>query len=247
MRLLCLLLLVALFSTDCWAASCPFCFGKLLPGTCACECSGKYLPPTCLFTALDDVTLTFTVNKSATSFSSELFQNAVELVTGGVQTYFVAARDVPSFHAMTVQLTMPGYTVQRVLASIAYGDPWTKQYAVIGAYPATPQQPSRGSSFDYILYQGNTVTISAMGVVWVGSALVLVLLVVFIDGSWLTNTTDEIGFSLLRGRRKKRVAPETLEDPRGDRYMTRTSDDRGNDGDSRAQLAGGSGRVSARH
>jgi hypothetical protein len=205
------LLLLLLPSCSSAAVACPFCFnGKTAIGTCICECKGKYLAPTCHFEALDDVTLSFTLNFTAAKFSSELFQNAVERVTGGVQTYFVSATDVPQFKAMRVLLTMPGYTVGRVLTSISYRDAWTLQWGVMGAYPLTPEQAAQPSPLDFVLLQSGSVTISVMGVVWVGSALVLVLLVMCIESSWSTNTSEELGFSILRGRKRK-VAPETSE------------------------------------
>lgn len=201
-------LLLLCFCASLATASCPFCFnGKLRDGTCICECNLKYLPPTCLYQALDDVTVTFVLNYSAATFSSELFQGAVERVTAGVQTYFVSATDVAKFNAMRVMLTMPGYLVSRILTSVQYVDPWVKEFSVMGVYPNTPDQPAKGDPLDVVLFQQGSIIISVTGIVWLGSALVLVLLALCVESSCSSNTTEEEGFSLRRGRKRK-VAPE---------------------------------------
>lgn len=186
---------------DTEAASCPFCFnGKITDTACKCECQLGYLPPTCSFTALENVTVYFTLNLSASQFSASMFKDAVERVIGiDARTVFVSAADVARFQATSVLVEMPGYAVERVVASaVRHGDPWALEWGVMSVFPVTPDPPSKPLSLDYVLYgQGSDTQVTLLGIIWVGSAAGLVTVALCLDSTCTSNAEEEITPELL--------------------------------------------------
>lgn len=160
--------------------------------SCECACDGNYQEPTCSFLITDNVSILFALNETASDFVAELFTNAVSYAASATAT-FVFAKNVSRFNKVVATLILPGYSVGRLLESVAYRDPWVSEYGVVSANVITPSQASSSSEFDYdhTFYQSGNITITLMGVVFLAAALVLFILMLII-GNLGSNNEDDI-------------------------------------------------------
>ena len=175
------------------ATTCPFCVnGRVVSGTCTCQCIGLYLPPTCSFTATENASMTIYTNMSASRMNSQHLMQAIAVASGLPTSALVYdyALNVSSFGATSVHVTMPGYAVQRLVLSIQLQDPWAQQFAVVSAYPAVPIVAAAARTTDLVLYQGKVVTVTISGVAWLGACAVLVAAITLAERHLLQNRLE---------------------------------------------------------
>lgn len=217
MAVLCLLLCLVHLFQGAAAVVCNCFNGHVVHiDSCACACNAGYLEPTCTFGVNDIVPISFSLNMTAAAFSSELFTNAVSFAASATAT-FVTAKNVSKFNAVRATVSMPGYTVSRVLDSVELRDPWVAEYKVISAHVVTPGAATDSSEFDvdYTFYEAGNIVVTLMGVVYLAAALVLAVGLVAIDSS-MTHNSDEYMMGGIGGhdrpRREKRQKPARTAD-----------------------------------
>lgn len=205
----------------------------LSSSSCDCACKSGYLPPTCSFGIADTVRLIFYINQTSSDFVSELFTAAVSYAASGNNATFIGATANSLFNTTSAIVSVQGYLVQRVLDSVTYRDPWVAEYKVISAYVVTPSTGSSSSSLldmDYQIYAQDNVTVTVMGVVYLAAALILCILLVFLETCCTKNTEEDLEAAELsehrekreRRKDKKKKGGDDAGSPRRDNYVTPT-------------------------
>jgi hypothetical protein len=204
---LCLLLAALLIIIPHVSAVSCFCYnGHTVSSTsCACACNPGYLLPTCSFGVSDSVGIVFSLNMTAEDFVAELFTNAVAYAAS-VNASFMWGMNVTSFAKVRAAVSIPGYSVGRLLDSVRYRDAWVNEYNVVSAHVITPTSGDAKSSFvaiDVILFQSGNVIITVNSIIWIICGMVLCVLLVGIENGLTHNDEHIVQPTALKHRRSQ--------------------------------------------
>ncbi|CUG93439.1 membrane-associated protein, putative [Bodo saltans] len=185
--------------------------------SCQCACDAGYLPPTCTFGVLDTVGLSFSLNITADDFVAELFTNAVAYAASA-NASFMWAKNVSAFLKIRAAVSLPGYAVSRLLASVNARDPWVSQYGIVSANVVTPTRSSSaadsGLSFDATLYQSPEFIITLNSIIWFISGVILVLLLIGVEMGCSHNDEHIVQPMALKHRRSQSMRGGPIDAPK---------------------------------
>ncbi len=188
-----------------------------MPDSCVCLCDAPNLPPTCGFTSTDSVTVDFFFNATVDEFNSAWFLSALSKAVRNETYTFLYAKNLSTFNASMVRIVMPGYTVPRLMESIAYRDQWVITSQLSSAFPQPALLRPSSYEYDYVLYESGSrnVVVSVIGVAWVAAAALMVLCCVGCEHCFLSNTEEghydmEYNFGDAQARKKEDRRRERL-------------------------------------